>query len=93
MRHVTNYCNVIVPYCTVWQDMVGIRSSPDPSFFAEVGLACETTVLANPTTCLLYEKLMMSVVFRAFFISCKLAHVYEVKILEKPSIAGNKIQA
>ena len=43
MRHVTKYCNVIVPHCTVWQDTACIRSSPDPlPSLAEVGRACET---------------------------------------------------
>ena len=42
MHHVTKYCNVIVPHCTVRRDIACIRISPDPSLFAEVGLACET---------------------------------------------------
>ena len=46
VHHVTKYCNVIGPHCTVWQDMACIRSSPDPFllFLAEVGLAHETHV-------------------------------------------------
>ena len=44
MHHVTKYCNMIGPHCTVWQDMACIHSSPDPShLFVEVGLACETS--------------------------------------------------
>ena len=46
VHHVTKYCNVIGPHCTVWQDMACIRSSPDPFllFLAKVGLAHETHV-------------------------------------------------
>ena len=44
MRHVTKYCSVIVPHCTVRWDTACIRSSPDPfPSLAEVGRACETT--------------------------------------------------
>ena len=32
-RHVTEYCNVIGPHCTVQRDTVCICSSPDPSPF------------------------------------------------------------
>ena len=40
MRHVTKYCNVIGPHCTVQWDTAFIHSSPDPFlFYAEVGLA------------------------------------------------------
>ena len=33
---------MIVPHCIVQWDTACIRISPDPSCFAEVGLACET---------------------------------------------------
>ena len=41
MRHVTKYCNVIVPHCTVRRDTACIRSSPYPSLLLRkwVGLA------------------------------------------------------
>ena len=37
MHHATKYCN-----CTVRQGTACIHSSPDPSLFVEVGLACKT---------------------------------------------------
>ena len=42
MRHVTKYCNVMVPHCTVRRDTACIRSSPDPSllFRKWVGHCC-----------------------------------------------------
>ena len=42
--HVTKYCNVVGPYCTVQWNMACIRSSPN-LFTAEVGLAREMTDL------------------------------------------------
>ena len=29
MCHVTKYCNVIGPHCTMWRDTVSVHSSPD----------------------------------------------------------------
>ena len=46
IRHVTKYCNLIVPHCTVRRDTACIRCSPDPlPSLAEVGRACETTCI------------------------------------------------
>ena len=46
MRHVTKYCNLTVPHCTVRRDTACIRSSPDPlPSLAEVGRACETNLI------------------------------------------------
>ena len=43
MHHVTKSdCNMIGPHCTVWRNVACIRSSLDPFFFVEVGLACES---------------------------------------------------
>ena len=38
------YWNVIRPHHTVWQDTTCICSSPDPSSFAKVGLACGSSM-------------------------------------------------
>ena len=40
IRHVTKYCSVIGPHCTVRRDTACICSSPDPSLFcgSELGL-------------------------------------------------------
>ena len=51
MCHVTRYCNMIGPHCTVQWYTACIHSSPDPSFFvfAEVGLVCETRLYVPHT--------------------------------------------